>query len=260
MSNIGISTACFYPMHLEEALECITKFNVPVCEVFFNCFSELEKPFVTKLKNIADSAGLKVSSVHPFLSGLESFLFFSAYDRRLNDGIEIYKKIFQAASFLGAKYFVLHGAYPPSFCGLEEYVIRYNRISDAAEQFGITLTHENVSRTVTAKAEFVKELKRATDNKISFTFDLKQCIRAEQDPFEMIEAMGQNIKNVHINDFDMAKKECRLPCQGNCDIRGVIEKLKSVGFDGNYITEVYSDNYSCHKDIERSLSELKTLY
>lgn len=257
MYDIGISTACFYPMYLEKALERITKFNVPICEIFFNCFSELEKPFVKELKAIVDSGGMKVSSIHPFLSGLETFLFFSQYDRRTSDGISIYKRMFEAAKTLGAEYFVLHGALNTStFCGMECYAERYRMISDAAKEFGITLTHENVCRTVTCSAEFVKEFKEFTSDDVFFTFDLKQCLRANEDPFKMIDAMGKNIKNVHINDFDFAKKECRLPCDGDCDIQKIIEKLKSVGYNGNFIIEVYSENYNCDDDIASSFEKL----
>ncbi|MBE6689132.1 MAG: sugar phosphate isomerase/epimerase [Ruminococcaceae bacterium] len=259
MFDIGISTACFYPMYLEKALERITKFDISVCEIFFNCFSELEMSFVKELKSIADCHGVKVASVHPFLSGLESFLFFSPYDRRFGDGLDIYKKMFEAAQYLGTRYFVLHGAYPASFCGMDEYVRRYNMISDAALQYGIILTHENVSRTVTADADFISHMNVACNSSINYTFDLKQCIRAENDPLRMIEAMGNKIKNVHINDFDFAKKECRLPCDGNCDILSVLKKLKETGYDGNLIIEVYSDNYSSDDDIVNSISKLREL-
>ena len=259
MGEIGISTACFYPMYPEKALERITQFGAPVCEIFFNCFSELEMPFVRQLKSIADNGGTRVVSIHPFLSGLETFLLFSSYDRRTNDGIEIYKRHFEIASYLGADYFVLHGASNGSaFCGIEEYAERYMRISDAAKEFGITLTHENVCRTVTHSAEFVRELKHRISD-ISFTFDLKQCIRADQDPLEMIEAMGENIRHVHINDYDLVKKECRLPYEGNCDIQGIVKKLKSVGYNGNYIIEVYSDNYESDEDIKASMHKLTAL-
>lgn len=260
MFNIGISTACFYPMYLENALERITNFDVHVCEIFFNCFSELEHSFVKQLKNTADAAGIKISSIHPFLSGLETFLFFSPYERRTNDGIDIYKRHFENAKYLGADFFVLHGASnSTAFCGMEQYVERYRRIADAAKESGITLTHENVCRTVTSNSAFILEFKSAMNNEVSFTFDLKQCIRAGEDPLEMIQAMGENLKHVHINDFDFTKKECRLPCDGDCDIQGIINKLKSIGYSGNLITEVYSDNYKCSEDISRSLKRLRAL-
>lgn len=261
MSDIGISTACFYPMYTEKALQKITNFNVPVCEIFFNCFSEMDINFIKKLKKIADSKNLKITSIHPFLSGLEGFLFFSEYKRRVDDGIDIYKRHFEAAAVLGAKYFVFHGALnSSSFCGMECYIERYKRIYDVAKTFGVTVTHENVSRTVSATVDFVKEFKKAMGSDASFTFDLKQCIRASQDPLEFIQAMGDKIRHVHINDFDFEKKECRLPCEGNCDISGIIGSLKSTGYDGDYIVEVYSDNYKSEDDIAASLKKLSLIF
>lgn len=257
MATTGISTACFYPMYPEEAMKIISGLGVSVCEVFFNCFSELEKPFLKELKAIADDGNISISSVHPFLSAIEGFLFFSSYDRRAKDGIDIYKKIFEAAAYLGANYFVLHGAPKgASFCGIDRYAEGYLALAESAAEFGITLTHENVCRTVSYDADFIRGFRKALNDNVSFTFDLKQCIRADQNPFKMIDAMGSCIKNVHINDYDMVKKECRLPFDGNCDIESVINKLLSVGYNGNFIIEVYSDNYSCHDDISASVQRL----
>ncbi len=260
MSNIGISTACFYPLYLEKALKRIAEFSAPCCEIFFNCFSELEKPFLKELKNIANAGGVKVSSIHPFLSALETFLFFTPYDRRFYDGLDQYKRFFEAAQFIGAEYFVFHGAFNSSpFCGMDIYCERYLSLCEEAKAFGITVTHENVCRTVTATPEFVRDFKKALNDNVSFTFDLKQCVKANQDPIKMLDAMGKNIKNFHINDFDFAKKECRLPLEGDCDISGVVNKIKSLGYNGNYIIEVYSDNYECDEDIRKAASKLKAI-
>ncbi|MBQ9940940.1 MAG: sugar phosphate isomerase/epimerase [Clostridia bacterium] len=258
MSKIGVSTACFYPMYTEKALEEVSTLGVSVCEIFLNCFSELEKPFLEKLRGILRAGNLSVTSIHPFLSAMEGYLFFSSYDRRTDDGIEIYKKMFYAAQYLGAEYFVLHGAHGLVCNNVEEYAESYRRIARAANEFGITLTHENVCRTVSNSVDFIRKFKKSLNNDVSFTFDIKQCIRAGQNPLEMIDAMGDCIQNVHINDYDLEKKECRLPLCGNCDISGIIEKLKSYGYNGNYIIEVYNDNYSSKDEISVSAQRLES--
>ena len=44
--NLGVSTASFYPLETEQALEEIGKAGIKNTEIFFNCESELKDSFV----------------------------------------------------------------------------------------------------------------------------------------------------------------------------------------------------------------------
>ena len=63
--EIGISTASFYPIDTYEALKSIAGFSVKTAEVFFNTFSELNSPYIDRLKKIADENNIKITSIHP---------------------------------------------------------------------------------------------------------------------------------------------------------------------------------------------------
>ena len=74
--KLGISTASFYPLITEQALEKICKSGIKYTEIFFNCNYELTDGFINELKTIADFYGTKITSVHPTASLAESCLFF----------------------------------------------------------------------------------------------------------------------------------------------------------------------------------------
>ena len=80
--NIGVSTASFYPLETELSLENLGKAGIKHTEVFFNAACELKQSFIDMLTDIKEEYGISVASVHPTMSLAESFMIFSAYERR----------------------------------------------------------------------------------------------------------------------------------------------------------------------------------
>ena len=257
-SRIGISSACFYP---EETLDSINKcisLGFKNIEIFMNSFSELEKPYLKKIKHLCKENGVRVVSIHPFTSGFEYMFFFSAYKKRARDCVDyFYKKYFHAAAYLGADYFVLHGdAAKPPFFGMDNYCEVLRMLMDAAKREGIQLVHENVSTARGGDPAFIRELhERFGKGNIKFTFDLKQTVRGGFEPFDMLDAMGDDIVHVHINDW--VDGQCRLPYAGGLDLDSVISHLESHGYNGKYIIEVYRHNFEHNDEIVTAARELE---
>ncbi len=67
-------------------------------EVFLNCAGELEPGYIKRLRSIADSGGVKILSVHPYACFMDPMMFFSSYDRRFGEGLDIYRRYFYAAN------------------------------------------------------------------------------------------------------------------------------------------------------------------
>jgi sugar phosphate isomerase/epimerase len=256
---IGISSACYYSMPTRDAFMLLLKSGVKVCEMFFNTSSEIAPPFCSEIKKIASDAGVRIDSVHPFSSFIETGYFFSDYEGRIDEGIDIYRRYFEGAAGIGARFFVFHGANLTMNLSPERYAERLYLLSHAAKEEGVCLCQENVSRCLAGQVEYVRALKSILGNDISFTLDIKQANRAGQDPFEMAKAMGENIKLVHINDYN-EENDCLLPCKGNFDLKGLKSTLDGVGYDGNYIIEVYRKNYTEYSDIEDSYTKLNKLF
>ncbi len=70
----------------------------------------------------ADAAGARIVSLHPYSSGYEPFLLYSAYARRFEDGKALYTRFFEAAAELGASIVVMHGDRQDSVLPMEESI------------------------------------------------------------------------------------------------------------------------------------------
>lgn len=73
---LGISTACLYPMAMEDSLQTLIDSGFREFEIFINTYSEMEPEFLTMLEEKLKPQGCRVKSLHPFTSGFESYLCF----------------------------------------------------------------------------------------------------------------------------------------------------------------------------------------
>ena len=256
--EIGLSTASFYPMDTYKALKHIANFEVKTAEIFFNTFSELELPYISRLKSIAEENNIKITSIHPFTSGMESFMLFSQYKARFYDMAEYYKRYNEAANFLGAKIVVIHGDRIGAISD-NEYLERFARLMENSEREGVITAQENNFRS--ASPQFILKMKNEINAK--FVFDIKQSLRSGQDPYMVIDAMGENLVHVHLsdsksvsgkNDSDaVTDNTCMLPGRGNFNFLRLFNKLNKIRYSGDIVIEVYKNSY-------KELSEIKTAY
>ena len=244
--KIGISTASLYPLETEKALEFLGQNGISVTEIFFNSPLELEDDFTDKLLEIKQKYEIEVVSVHPCGSVGEPYFLFSDYIRRYSETREFYKKYYKAARKLGAKTVVLHGDSLAGHISFEEYCKRLDEMNGDAALYGVTVSHENVNRFRCATPENIAEIRRLTNDRQEFTFDIKQAVRAGYPVYDVYEAMKGKIVNVHISDhfeFD----DCVLPGDGKFDFRELFSVLKNDGYEGACLIEVYRrayDDYS----------------
>ncbi len=241
--RVGVSTACFYPLLTEESLRLVGESGADCTEIFFNAAEELQPPFVKMLDEMRRGYGLPVVSIHPAYSLDESYMLFSAYDRRLRQGLAEFCRYGEIAATLGAKYVILHGGKNNGILNDEGYCERYLMIADAVKKGGATLLHENVRGFRAGNLEFLKTMKSYLGEKIEFCMDVKQCLRNGYTPFEMVEAVGRNIRHLHISDHS-AEKDCLLPGKGNFNFNRLFQELQSLGYSGDAVVEVYENAYA----------------
>lgn len=254
--QIGTSSACFYPLETEKAFLRLAKLGFTESEIFLNSSSELDPSFIKELKAIRDAYGISIISLHPYASFAEGYKFFSRYERRFSDGIEDYKRYFEAATDLGAKYLVLHGSKGKIDIPKEEYAERFGKLNEAAKAFGCTVAHENVVDYSGATPEFMSFMKQQLGSSFKMVLDIKQARRAKVDPYDFISVMGDGIVHVHLSDFSESC-DCLPPSEkGLFDFEKLFTELNKVGYKGKYIVELYSDNY---KDESEILSSAKYL-
>ena len=287
--KIGISTACFYPMLLEDAFDSVCALDLKACEIFINTASEAKISFLKDIKSKADDNGVKIASVHPFFSGYEEFLFFSAYKRRTLDSIDLYRQFFEAAQYLQSDYVIFHGIaksridFQP-----EQYAETFMLINDEAKKYGAELLQENVAslnlrnysdRLEDKSENFIKSLRKIEPN-IKYTLDFKHTLLGGCDILDIIDIMDKNIAHIHLNDMYMPEISinnrdnhnnqpetetvtatrglCRLPFFGNLNYREIFKKLFVINYIGSFIIEVYRNNYENQNEIGESVKKFKT--
>ncbi len=257
--SIGISTASFYPLETEDAIALINQNKIECTEIFFNSARELKDSFADYLLDIIGGTGLKISALHPMLSFAEPYMIFSEYMRRFEESQEDFRRYYELASKLGAKYINLHGDRPTGKLSVEEYCERFAILAELGKPYGVTLCQENVKGYRSADPEFLADMVRILGNNVNFTLDIKQTVRAGYTVLEIMEAMDYKIRHVHISDHSPAA-DCLLPTRGNFNFKALMCDLKNHGYKGDYVIEVYQNAYKDHSEIFESYQKLlKTL-
>lgn len=247
----GVSTACLFPTDLEQALHHLGQHGIKLTECFFNTPSELSKESLCRLKSGAASYGMEIASVHSFHSEMETFYFFTNYKNRLEDGLELYRRYFEAAAQLGAKYLVFHGDHNYSQfapCSEERAFHNIHALWSVGREYGVELLHENVCRCKGGHPDYLLRLHQAVPQ-LGFVLDCKQALRAGHSPMEFVDALGSSIRHVHISDSN-AQRDCLPPGKGNCDLPQLLRALHEKGAEFSAIVELYSNSFD-------SLDELK---
>lgn len=262
--RIGVSTACLYPLELEKGLDELLSMDFRLFEIFFNTVSELEPDFVKEMKVRIDAHGAQVKSVHPFTSAIEGFLLFSEYNRRYEDGLEFYKRYFEACNLLGATILVLHGqralkkdgSVPPP--AAELYFERYAGIYRLGQTFGVTVAQENVNLFRSQSPSFIRRMREQLGEECAFVLDVKQAVRAEKNPFEMCKAMGDKIVHVHLND-NRPGQDCLLPGAGTMDFYKLMRILRSFDYNGDIMLEVYRSSFGELSELDKSKATVQQI-
>jgi len=256
--NLGISTASFYPLETELALEKIGESGVKTTEIFFNAESELKDSFIDILVDIKEKYGMNIAAVHPTMSLAESFMIFSAYERRFHESLRQYRRYSEVAKRLGAKYIIMHGGKPNGILSDEEYCQRYMALKDETRQNGVTVLQENVVNFRSGDIEFMRSMREILGDEAEFCFDIKQSVRCGYLPFQVLEEFYDNIKHLHISDHSVAG-DCLLPGNGGFDFGALFDFLKSKGYEGSMITEVYKFSYKEYFEIFESFNKMKKI-
>lgn len=254
--KLGASTASFYPLEPNTALEQIGRWGVPNVEIFINTYSEMEIPYIKQLKEIVDNYNINVISLHPFTSGTEPFMFFTDYQKRFYDGLEQYKRFFEAMNILEAEIFVFHG--DDKLNPIDNNIVyeRYYKLYQLGKEFGVTVAHENVDRCKGHDINFFLEMKKQLKDDMKLVFDNKQAIRGGVDYKEFIEKLGENIVHVHLSDNISQSENCLPLGRGTADISDLLTRLKEKNFDNTVVIELYNKFLTSNEEINESYQKL----
>lgn len=246
--NIGVSTACLYPLETEKALKELAVRGIKNVEIFMNAVNELEGEILSEMLATVEKYSVSVRSVHPFSSPMETLFLFGNYPRRTEYLIDMYKRYFEVMGRLSAKIFVLHGAILSSKVPDDIYLERYLQLYRIGKEFGVTVAQENVSYCKSCDPEFLKKMSRQLGDEVRFVIDLKQARRSNVDTFDLVDSIGEKIVHLHVSDGG-EKSDCLPIGKGNFDFERLFSSMDRLGYDGTMIVELYRENYSSYDEL-----------
>lgn len=258
MWDVGVSSACLYPDTTENSFLCLCKSDIKLIEVFFNTFSELTDNYIDELIAIKNEYDVKISSVHPFLSFAETYFLFSDYERRFLDTLEIYKRFFEITRKLGSDIFIIHGLKEKGVIEDNLYFERFARLIEIGKSYGVKVCQENVVLFRAQTAEYLKKMSDYIGDDFNIVLDIKQAKRANENPFRIIDTVGDKICHVHISDHN-ASQTCLPPLEGEFDFHEFYKKMKKIDYNGDFIIELYSNSYNNKSQIFDSYEKTKKL-
>lgn len=250
--KFGASTACYYPLETEKALQRVIDGGFQSTEIFFNTSTELKEDFLRQLASVANGK-IEIPSIHPFSSFAETTCLFGNYERRVTDTLEYYKRYMNACNILGASVLVLHGAMiraktPVSF---DTYIERFWQIVEIGKTFGITVAQENVVNHFSESPDFLLKMKQELNDDFKMVFDIKQAVRAGFDPFRFVKDFATDIVHIHISDHD-CHWDCMPPGKGDFDFKKLVDEMVKVHYTGHYEIEIYSEQYQVFEELRES--------
>lgn len=251
----GVSTACLYPKLLEESVYDFAVNGISHIEIFVNTVSEIEKNYVNGISETLKRFEVTCRSFHPFTCPIEPMLFFSGYERRVDDALEFYKKYFDAMNILGAKIFVFHGNNKNVSVPDELYFERFDRLVNTGKKFGITVAQENVSRCTSGSLMFMKRMAECLGDNAKFVIDTKQAVRSGENNFDILHTLGTHIVHVHISDHG-EMGDCLQIGKGRFNIKRFLSVLNEISPECSVMLELYRSNFDGISDLVNNYNTL----
>ncbi len=250
----AVSTACLYPKPTEDALYDLCLHGIQTVEIFLNAPSESKPVYANDLCALLKRFGVRCAAVHPWTAPQEGFMLFSNYPRRCADYLDEAKHVFELMQCAGAKYYIIHGAFPGRVTP-EIYCERFHMLCEAAKPYGVTVTQENVHKYESQSIRFLREFCRILGDEAKLTLDTKQAVRAGMDIAEAVRAVGKHIVHVHLSDHG-GLGDCLRLGKGRFQIAPFLTALKQQGFDGAVTLELYREAFESTAELAEDWQKL----
>jgi len=243
--RIGVSGGAFYPLTLTEDVPArAAALGVRDIELLLQTAGEYEPAFLRRTRAAADRCEVAIHSLHLY-QALHPF--FTSYQRRTDEAIDLFRWALEGAHITGARVLVWHGASraeataPDSW---DRFVAVTARLTELAAEAGVMLGIENVSWCVVSAVRDVLRLNGAIEDMphagaVGYVFDSFQALEAEANPFMVLAAMEGRIVDVHISDGQTGNRAHRhlLPGHGELPWPALIKAIAATGYAGPMMLE-----------------------
>lgn len=200
------------------------------------------------VKKNADKAGIKIWSVHmPFGENVDLSL---TNEKERKKVVEVQRKLTEYLAILEPEYLVYH---PSWYLGLNEREKRkqqliksVEQLDKKAEEINATmlienmlgpklLKNENKERPLLRTIDEVRKIIKRIPKSVYLVIDLNHI----KHPEELILAVGDRIKSLHVNDGTGEREDHYFPCsgKGTQDWNQIFNALEEINYKGVFMYE-----------------------
>ena len=211
---------------------------------FLNTETELfkvsDEEFEARLKAekaLADEAGIEFYQVH----GPWKWPSSDDTEEGRAERWEKFAKSIKGASFLGAKYIVIHPIMPfghkdidPDF-SFELNVNFFKSLMPVARQYGVKIGYENMPfqrHSIALPVALLRVIEAVNDEYFTFCLDTGHCSVFNYYPTDALRLMKKHLTTLHIHDNDGTKDQHRCPGNGVIKWEEFVRVLHEIDFGG----------------------------
>ena len=189
-----------YDRDLEEQLKALNSFGIEYLEIRFvgeKNISVLDDEETENVKRLLDKYGVKISAIGSPLGKIK-------LDGDMRSHMDTARNVFRIANKLGARYVRMFSFYPPADKNItecrEEVISALEEMADIADEYGVTLCHENEARIYGETADNCLDIINALDGRIRAVLDMGNFTLEKHDPMEAYKLLKDKIEYFHIKD------------------------------------------------------------
>jgi sugar phosphate isomerase/epimerase len=203
---------------------------------------------VTKAKEAAEKAGIKVWSVHmPYGSHIDLSL---ANEKQRQEVVALHRKVLELCRILQPRVILFHPSY---YLGLHEREVRKNQmiksaieLNESVKSIDAIMVIENMlGPELNKDAARERPLCRTVEETVEIMNRLPKDIYSAIDmnhishPERLIRAMGNRLKSVHIADGNGREENHYLPCNGlgGNNWNEILSALEEAHYTGPFMYE-----------------------
>lgn len=198
----------------------------------------LDENIIKYYSDIVKNAGMKVSAAGCHINCID------------NDyNFEFIKRAVELTKHLDTDVFIItaacsHNAIATGKRDTEKAMARIHTLCDIAARYNITIALEPEPNHIYNSSKQVHDLIESLDvSNFGVNFDIGHSFLMDRDVYEGIDLLKEKIVHTHIENMYRGQHLHVLPQLGDMDLKGILEKLHSVGYDGALSLDLYDYDY-----------------
>ena len=224
-----------YSSDFEEQLKALNGYGIEYIEprgINGKNISVLDDGEVQEVKALLDKYGIKASAIGSPLGKVN-------IEGDLDEHFETAKRVFKTANILGAKLIRVFSFYFPEDKTRDEVkdavYAAMEKMITLAEEYGVTLCHENEAKIYGENPEKCLELLQHFNGRLKCVFDMGNFVLDGNNPMDAYKLLNPYIEYFHIKDALYAGAIVPAGC-GEAQIKEILDCYKATASRDTFIS------------------------